>query len=141
MDVWADLLVLMPVRRVVAVGLCVREDLDGDGLRSWTHAVGAIQMGVLLDVADVLPPVVLFLGQRHDGGGDLAFAHASLEHRQVIVLLRLHLPRLCPDPVLLVLILDLQVQVLLQLHRLLRQLLGAACCTTLLSHSGLRCEQ
>ena len=88
MDVRAKILVLVPVRRVVAVGLRVREDLDGDRLRSRTHAVGAIQVGVLLDVADVLPPTVLFLGQRHDGGRrDLAFAHANPEDPEVIILL------------------------------------------------------
>ena len=42
---------------------------------------------------------------------------------------------------LLVLILDLQVQVLLQLHRLRRQLLVATCCAALLSHGCLRSQQ
>ena len=96
-------------------------------------------MRILLDMANVLPSLLLLLGKRHNRRRNFSFCSSTLQiGGQVIILLRLDLSSLGSDALLLGLVLDLHVKILLKLLCWLRQLYRATGIAILLSNCGLR---
>ena len=118
----------------------MREDLNRNWLRRWAHPIGYVHMRVLLNVPHILPALLLFLIEWHDGYSNFALSHAAFQLCQIIILLRLHLTRLRAYSLLLLFVLDLHIQVLLELLGWFRKFECATIGAVFLSHGGLRAQ-
>jgi hypothetical protein len=87
LKVLCNVIIVVSMRGVVAVGLGVREDFDWDRLRCWTHPIRYVHVRVLLNVSHVLSPLLLFLVQWHDRDSNFALSAAAFQLRQIIILL------------------------------------------------------
>lgn len=79
LKVLCEVVIIVAMRGVVAVGLGMRKYFDWDWLRCRTHPIRYIHVWVLLDVPNVLSSFLLFLIKWHDGDRNFAFCAAAFQ--------------------------------------------------------------
>lgn len=109
----SNLINIEAVRRIVPIRLRVREYFDRDRLRSWTHPIRNIHVGVLLHVPYIWSPfLILFLiGYNRCSNIPLGKLANFKITNEVIFLFGLNLPSLGSYSVFLRLILHIHVDV------------------------------